>query len=338
MQIFDHHFRSHLDVLLNTNFTGFVLVWEILFDSTCPEQAPDFLFDDDSFTSFLTVDILTERVPSLTNWNVNNQECLSKVLQELLNLYTLHQLQRLEKDGSPVGDQCSKLMQEFELEEKQLQVLSGDSPVINQNYYGGSTRPPHGTISIMFLNLEDQLPFEDIPKCYRQMALQFSIREYTSNLVFLHISSTFRHMLGQQAELEIPTFTKLESLSSYFRQFRKIVLETFQQITESYEKRQEFHLKMLQNLSSTNNVSIKLLESDMPHFTSSTYIIEVNDYPILAIIQTPSYSLGDPKIIMRTINGHSKELSISATWDVQKSKESIMNYLMDLIDGDSDSS
>lgn len=374
MQIFDHSFRPHLDFLLNCNFTGtcfqklslkdqqsstpsvfckdpiydhfkvtipyagFVLVWEVLFDSTCPEQAPDFLFDDDSFTSFLTVDILSQRVPSLSNWNVSNPECLSQVLQELLNLYTVHQLQRLEKDGSSLGVECSKLMQEFELDARQLQVLSGDSPILNHNYYGGSTRPPHGTVSMMFLNLEEQLAIENIPKRFRQIALQFGIREYNPSTVVLHLNPGLRYLLGQQSDLEIPNYSKSDGLPSYFRHFFKIVHETLSQVTQNYDRREEFHLNMLQNLTTLNDVSVKPLESDMPHFTSSTYMIEINDYPIIVIIRTPSYSLGDPKVFLKTLTGQSKEVSVSSSWDVQKVTQAILDSVMSLFEEDSDSS
>lgn len=83
------HFKLHIP------YAGYVLVWKVRFDSNCPEFAPDFLFDDDAFTSFLTIDLICERVPSLENWDSKNPECLSNVIQELLNLYTLYQLKRL---------------------------------------------------------------------------------------------------------------------------------------------------------------------------------------------------------------------------------------------------
>lgn len=41
-----------------------------------------------------------------------------------------------EKDGSILSDECSKLVQEHEMKEDQIQVLSGNFPTIPHHYTG----------------------------------------------------------------------------------------------------------------------------------------------------------------------------------------------------------
>lgn len=80
---------------LQIPYAGYKLAWEVRFDSNCPTYAPDFVFDDDSFNLYLDADIISQRVPALDRWDIEIPECLSTVVQQLLNVYTLYQLQRM---------------------------------------------------------------------------------------------------------------------------------------------------------------------------------------------------------------------------------------------------
>ncbi|CAB3243778.1 unnamed protein product [Arctia plantaginis] len=76
------------------------LKWEVLFDSTSPWFAPDFRFDDDSFLMNVDENLFEEKVPSLSKWNENDPKALSNVLSELISLYKLHQVKKLNDDES----------------------------------------------------------------------------------------------------------------------------------------------------------------------------------------------------------------------------------------------
>lgn len=314
-------------------YAGYTLVWEVRFDTDCPDLAPDFLFDDDSFTHFLTIDIISARVPSLVNWDAGNPECLRSVIQELLNLYTVHQLQRLERDGSPIVDDCSKLMQEFELEEYQLQVLSGDTPTL-PHYFPNSSRPNRGTVSVMILHLETKVTAEQIPEQYRQMILQFSFREYSANSVVLHISPALYHLLGSP-DLEIPNFSKSDGLSQYFHSFIKIVNDSLSEVIESYNKRKAFHIGINSKLKNLEAVSVFPAECDIPHCTKSSYIMEMKEYPVTAVFQTPIN--GDPKVFVNSLSGKSQHIKVESAWDVDKTVQALLNFLMDFKDENGDS-
>ncbi|XP_047020124.1 BRISC and BRCA1-A complex member 2-like [Helicoverpa zea] len=76
------------------------LKWEIIFDATAPWFAPDFRFDDDSFLMNVDEQFLEEKVPSLAKWNENDPKALSDVISELINVYKLYQIKKLNEDDS----------------------------------------------------------------------------------------------------------------------------------------------------------------------------------------------------------------------------------------------
>ncbi|CAG9138515.1 unnamed protein product [Plutella xylostella] len=76
------------------------LKWEVIFDLSAPWFAPDFRFDDDSFLNNVDEDFLEKQIPSLSSWDEKNPKCLSKVLSELLSIYKIHQVKKLNEDES----------------------------------------------------------------------------------------------------------------------------------------------------------------------------------------------------------------------------------------------
>lgn len=67
-------------------------MWNILFDSQYPEMGPDFIFNDQNFLMDPDIDTLSNRVPSLVEWNPDNTDALLNVLTELLLYYKEHQV------------------------------------------------------------------------------------------------------------------------------------------------------------------------------------------------------------------------------------------------------
>lgn len=68
------------------------LVWNVLFDSQCPELGPDFIFNDQTFLMDPDIDTLSTWIPSLINWNPTDPDALLNVLDELLIYYKEHQV------------------------------------------------------------------------------------------------------------------------------------------------------------------------------------------------------------------------------------------------------
>ncbi|XP_050342661.1 BRISC and BRCA1-A complex member 2-like [Nymphalis io] len=76
------------------------LKWDIIFDPSVPWFAPDFRFDDDTFLSNADEEFLANGVPSLTKWNANDPKSLSDVISELINMYKIYQVKKLNEDES----------------------------------------------------------------------------------------------------------------------------------------------------------------------------------------------------------------------------------------------
>lgn len=54
-------------------YAGQSITWEIVFNSVLLHFPPDFCFDDDTFLSDPEVGIIEENVPSLANWDSQDQ-------------------------------------------------------------------------------------------------------------------------------------------------------------------------------------------------------------------------------------------------------------------------
>ncbi|CAK1553561.1 unnamed protein product [Leptosia nina] len=76
------------------------LKWEIIFDPSTPWFAPDFRFDDDSFLATADEEFLNKKVPSLCQWNSSDPKALCGAISELINLYKIHQVKKLNEDDS----------------------------------------------------------------------------------------------------------------------------------------------------------------------------------------------------------------------------------------------
>ncbi|XP_068630473.1 BRISC and BRCA1-A complex member 2-like [Battus philenor] len=76
------------------------LKWEVIFDSSAPWFAPDFRFDDDSFLNSPDEDFFVKNIPSLTNWDGNNPNALCDVITEMIKLYKIHQIKKLNDDDT----------------------------------------------------------------------------------------------------------------------------------------------------------------------------------------------------------------------------------------------
>ncbi|GBP42012.1 hypothetical protein EVAR_95011_1 [Eumeta japonica] len=74
------------------------LKWEIIFDHSAPWFAPDFRFDDESFLNDINDDFVETHLPSLAYWEKNNPKALVKVVSELINVYKMHQIKKLNED------------------------------------------------------------------------------------------------------------------------------------------------------------------------------------------------------------------------------------------------
>lgn len=85
------------------------LTWNVFFDSQCPEIGPDFLFYDDTFLADMDIDTISNKVPSLAQWNPNDRNALVNVLIELLSCYKEYQVCYLLVSSLSMLDQNSRV-------------------------------------------------------------------------------------------------------------------------------------------------------------------------------------------------------------------------------------
>ncbi|KAH9376082.1 hypothetical protein HPB48_012285 [Haemaphysalis longicornis] len=88
---------------------------EVIFNAHRPELPPDFIFDDSSFQPDI------EELPSLCEWNHEDDSALTNVIQELLEQYRKHQVSML--DSSPrLQFEYSSLVHQSDIAESNIQV------------------------------------------------------------------------------------------------------------------------------------------------------------------------------------------------------------------------
>lgn len=58
-------------------------------------------------------------------------------------------------------------------------------------------------------------------------------------------------------------------------------------MSESFQKRQQFHLGLLYDLRESELITLTPIENDMPKFTMSSYMVEIEDFPVVIIAHTP---------------------------------------------------
>lgn len=82
----------------------------------------------------------------------------------------------------------------------------------------------------MVLHLENVLAVEGIPKEHTHMALQVNLKNYSPNSVIFHMSPALRNILGEQTELEVPTYLKNDGFATYFHDFLEVLRESLSQV------------------------------------------------------------------------------------------------------------
>jgi hypothetical protein len=78
-------------------YAGQPLQWHVLFDLQEPESPPQFLFPTSpSFLQDLSLDELEMVVPSLVNWNSDDDRALVKVVNEMIMVYRTLQVKAVK--------------------------------------------------------------------------------------------------------------------------------------------------------------------------------------------------------------------------------------------------
>uniref|UniRef100_A0A8C5MNH2 BRISC and BRCA1-A complex member 2 n=1 Tax=Leptobrachium leishanense TaxID=445787 RepID=A0A8C5MNH2_9ANUR len=260
---------------LHIPYAGETLKWDIIFNGHYPELPPDFIFGED--TEFLPD---PTALPSLSEWDPSDPECLLLVVKELVQQYHQYQCSRLSES--------SRLMFEYQtlLEEPQYGGNMEIYAAKKNNWTGEFSarflvRLPvdFSNIPIYLLKDANEDPGEDVAL----LSVSFEDAEVTQVFPKLSLSPRVEHALGGASALHIPTFPGGGCLIDYVPQVCQLLTNKVQYIIQGYHKRREYIAAFLSHFGTG------MVEYDAEGFTKLTLLLTWKDFCFLVHIDLPLY-------------------------------------------------
>ncbi|XP_037575032.1 BRISC and BRCA1-A complex member 2 [Dermacentor silvarum] len=247
-------------------YAGQTVTWEVIFQAHKPDLPPDFIFDDTSFLPNI------EEVPSLCDWDSEDDEALTNVIQELLEQYRKHQVSMLD-DSPRLQFEYSSLVHQSDIAESNIQVhLNKKNP--------GSPVRFWITLPIDFSKLPPVFAKENLSEDMAILQVTFQSPEGSRILPQLFLSPRVE-ALGGSLAVKLPAFNKDSCLMDYVPQVKELLEKKVEQVSTSFAKRKEYVAAFL-NLFGRN-----LLEFDTEGFASLSFLFEHDDFFFILIIAIP---------------------------------------------------
>lgn len=242
------------------------LIWNVLFDTQCPEVGPDFIFHDDTFLADPDVDMLANHVPSLVKWDPNNGNALLNVLTELLHCYKQHQIQLIENQDR-LQLEYSTLVGETDVRAEDVELLLLPFGV----------KPTEARFLISLPLDAYQLPIY-INRSNNSVAiLDVTFYGPTWNRIIprLYLPKQLEEACGGSVNLHIPPFPPDKYLMDYVPEVKQFMSEKINALNQNYRNKKDFvaALIMLERGS--------IIEYDAIHFSFITILLEVRDFYFL---------------------------------------------------------
>ncbi|KAG6802092.1 BRISC and BRCA1-A complex member 2 [Apis mellifera caucasica] len=253
------------------------LVWNVFFDSQCPEMGPDFIFNDNTFLADIDVDTLSVKVPSLANWNPNDENALLNVLKELLLCYKEHQIQLIQKQA--------RLQIEYNMLVTSQEIRQEDIEMILLPF---SSKP---TEARFLISLSVDLSQLQIRTCKSEsdvavLLVTFSGTDWNRITSQLQFSKSLEGILNEIVELYIPYFPSDTHLIHYILKIKKFIAAKVNSVIQSLEKRREYIAAFLLLKYEA------ILEFDSIKYTYISCLLCENDFYAVLYIHLP---LGFPR-------------------------------------------
>ncbi|KAG7197433.1 hypothetical protein KM043_013291 [Ampulex compressa] len=263
---------------LSIPYAGQNLIWNVLFDSHCPEIGPDFIFGDDTFMTDPDVDTLSNQIPSLAKWDPTDYNALCKVLIELLLYYKQHQIQQLAKQGDRLQIEYSTLVGVTEICVEDIEMIL--LPL--------GTKPTEARFLIRIAMDFSQLPARN-NRCENDMAMLLVIfygSDWNCIVPQLYLSNSLEKAFGGPNALHIPPFPPDKYLMDYVPEVKKFIAEKINSILQCFEKKKDFITVLLAIQRGS------VLEYDAVEFSCITILLEHRDFYFLTHFTLPA---GFPK-------------------------------------------
>ncbi|KYQ50194.1 BRCA1-A complex subunit BRE [Trachymyrmex zeteki] len=272
---------------LSIPYAGEHLMWNVLFDSQCPEMGPDFIFNDQNFLMNPDIDILSTWVPSLVKWNPNETDALLNVLMELLLYYKEHQIQLLGKQGDRLQLEYSTLVGETEIckEDIEVMMLLGLKPAEARFLI---------RISMDYTRLPPRMNKSQNDEA--MLLVTFYGPDWNRISPQLYLSKTLEDAIGRPESLHIPPLPPNKYLMDYVPEVIKFMEEKINSAVQCFESRKEFivFLLVLQRGS--------IVEYDAIEFNWIIILLEHRDFHFLIHFNLPSiFPKEKPQITLQSV-------------------------------------
>ncbi|KAF5307356.1 hypothetical protein FQR65_LT07073 [Abscondita terminalis] len=314
-------------------YAGKQLEWEIIFKEENYSYAPDFNFINDLFLMDPDVNVISDHIPSLANWNIDNCKSLRNVIKELLLLYNAHQVMKLQSEN-----RFSRLFSEYKnltddtLSKNHIEISVDNNGVVHfligilVNY---SCLPPY----VQPVHSIDEIlnPYED----FATLKLSFIKSDYTKVQSCLYLTPRLDQTIGNASNLRIPTYHKDTTLSSYVADITKLLKDRVQQVSNHHKMKNEYISLLVARCSSS------IIEYDNLLFSEATLLFHVNNiYAIVSIAIGNKFPQEKPKIILRSVYNLQNQKPLlqsmdqypyDSKWKVEKMVKELLNRLQEQI-------
>lgn len=243
------------------------LVWNVLFDSQCPDMGPDFVFNDESFLIDPDADMLYTKVPSLAKWNPSDSNSLFNVLVELLDCYKQHQIQLLAKQSDRLQLEYSTLVGETDISTADVEMILlplGCKPTEARFLI---------SLSIDFSQLPSYIYHSETDSA--MLTVTFYGPDWNRIVPQLYLSKSLEKAFGGSPSLHIPPFPPEKYLMDYVPEVKKFIAEKINSLVQNFERKKDFVAALLL----TQRGSI--IEYDAAEFSYIVILLEHRDFCFL---------------------------------------------------------
>ncbi|XP_076239563.1 BRISC and BRCA1-A complex member 2 [Calliopsis andreniformis] len=298
------------------------LVWNVLFDSQCPEMGPDFLFNDNTFLTDMDIDTVSHKIPSLAQWNPNDKNALVNVLIELLSCYKQYQIDLLQKQN--------RLQIEYNMLIKSTEVKSKDVEIILLPL---GSKPTEAKFLISLSIDVSKLPHSmtESRSNVAMLLVTFCGADWNRIIPELVFPKYIEKMLGGANALHLPNFSSDTCLADYVPDVENYIAGRMNLLAESLEKRRSFTAQMLSFLCN------KVIEYDTVNHTYITILLQKDDFQcILFVNLSLVFPRERPTCLFqsiyhmtneRTLYSEKVDLPYHPQWSTEKIRDEFISFV-----------
>ncbi|XP_059471059.1 BRISC and BRCA1-A complex member 2-like isoform X2 [Neocloeon triangulifer] len=323
--------------LLQIPYAGDCLEWHVLFDNQEPESPPQFIFNrssddryerlDSGFLEDFSVDQLEEILPSLANWDSDNEDALAEVIQELLIAFRRYQLEKLEEisgDLLSVQFKIRQLLEAQNISEDDLELLVRSDDV---------------TLLVRLAVDISKVPELLLPPIERgRLEILASVLLTLGNngqSSKLNLSPRMLLILGNSDRDLKVLFNSRTNLSNYVDAMRKALNEKVKMIVGGVNHRKNFLTALVVLMGRA------LVEHDTKKYTKSTFLLEWNNFYFLVhCCLPPSFPDRQPIYLFQSIYHNVKQRPFTSkcsdypydpNWSYTEMAEKAQSFILEYV-------